>query len=164
VKILETIAVNPIRAGPRIRANRSATPPPASAASCPAKTRRLAKTRHPGKTRRLAKTSRPVKTRRLAKTKHLAPAMKLSVHPMSGANAANAAAEAGADAAVADVTVGKARAMAQARISLLAKVQPTTLPAHRSPGRERPRRRQRRRLTSAQSVRRLNRPLVSNLP
>jgi hypothetical protein len=110
-KILETIAVNPIRAGPRIRAKRSATPAAASAASC------LARTRRPVKTSRLGKTRRPVKTSRLAKTKHLAPAMKLSAHPMNGANAANAAAEAGADAAVADVTVGKARAMAQARIS-----------------------------------------------
>jgi hypothetical protein len=79
-------------------------------------------------------------------------------------NGGNAAAEAGVDAAVADVTVGKTPAMAQARISLRAKVQRTTLPAHRSPGPERPRCRQRRLLTSAQSVRRLNRLLVSNLP
>jgi hypothetical protein len=164
VKILVTIAVNPIRAGPRIRANRSATPAAASAASCLAKTRLPGKTRRLAKTKRLAKTSRPVKTRRLAKIKHLAPAMKLSARPMNGANAANAAAEAGADGAVADVTVGKTQAMAQARISLRAKAAPTTLPAQMSPGRERPRRRQRRRLTSAQSVRRLNRPLVSNLP
>jgi len=154
-KILETTAVNLTHAGLRIRGNRSATPA-ASAAS------RLGRTRR-AKTSRLVKTSRPVKTRRLAKTKHRAPAMKLSVHPTNGANAVNAAAEAGADAAVGDETVGKTRAMVQGRISPRAKVQPATLPTHMSPGRERPRRRQRL-LTSAQSVRRLNRLLVSNLP
>jgi hypothetical protein len=152
-KILGTTVVNPTHAALRVRGNRSATPE-ASAANCLVKT-------CPAQTRGLGQTSRPAKTRRLAKTKHPAPAMKLSVHPTNGANAA---AEAGADAAVADVTEGKTRATAQGRISLRAKVQPTPLPAHLSPGRESLHRRQGRLLTSAKSVRSLNRLLVSNLP
>jgi hypothetical protein len=170
VRILETIAMNPTRAGLKVRANRIAMPA-ANAASSRAKIKHHGKTRHLARNRHLARSSPPAKTRRhaqtrgLAQTRHLDPAMKPSARPTSGANAAG---EVGADAAAADVTAGRTPAMARGRISLQAKVRrPTISRAPMSPGQETLRLRQRRPrlLTSVRwNVRHLNRLLGSSQP